>query len=160
MLSPLERFTVVDDCWAGVLAGTTPAAEFLACARLLGAERELVVWRGLGAHLRTAGRLVAGAALDVYETEPLPKDHVLWTMPNVLLTPHTAGFGPHLNERRYQIILDNCRAMVRGKPLRIGLTQLAQIELEPHVPEQRHLHLGTQRMADHDMALLDARRVL
>jgi phosphoglycerate dehydrogenase-like enzyme len=61
---------------------------------------------------------IAGAALDVYETEPLPKDHVLWTMPNVLLTPHTAGFGPHLNERRYQIILDNCRAMVRGKPLR------------------------------------------
>jgi len=61
---------------------------------------------------------IAGAALDVYEQEPLPKDHALWTLPNVLLTPHTAGFGPHLNERRYQIILDNCRAMVRGKPLR------------------------------------------
>ncbi len=61
---------------------------------------------------------IAGAALDVYEQEPLPKDHPLWTMPNVLLTPHTAGFGPHLNERRYQILLDNSRAMLAGKPLR------------------------------------------
>jgi phosphoglycerate dehydrogenase-like enzyme len=61
---------------------------------------------------------IAGAALDVFEIEPLPKDHPLWTLPNVLITPHTAGFGPHLNERRYEILLDNCRAMVAGKPLR------------------------------------------
>ncbi|MBM3532827.1 MAG: D-2-hydroxyacid dehydrogenase [Alphaproteobacteria bacterium] len=61
---------------------------------------------------------IAGAALDVFEQEPLPKDHSLWTQPNVLITPHTAGFGPHLNERRYEILLDNCRAMVAGKPLR------------------------------------------
>src|SRR5690242_4338918 len=36
---------------------------------------------------------IAGAALDVYEQEPLPADHPLWTMPGVLLTPHTAGYG-------------------------------------------------------------------
>ena len=61
---------------------------------------------------------IAGAALDVYEQEPLPADHPLWTMPNVLLTPHMAGYGPYLDERRYQIILDNCRAFLDGKPLR------------------------------------------
>ena len=64
-----------------------------------------------------AGEL-AGAGLDVFETEPPPADHPLWTMPNVLITPHTAGFGPYLDERRFQIILDNCRAFETGQPLR------------------------------------------
>ncbi len=61
---------------------------------------------------------IAGAGLDVFETEPLPANHPLWTMPGVLITPHTAGFGPHLDERRFQIILDNCRAFGAGAPLR------------------------------------------
>jgi phosphoglycerate dehydrogenase-like enzyme len=61
---------------------------------------------------------IAGAALDVYEQEPLPSDHPLWTMPNVLMTPHMAGYGPHLDQRRYQIMIDNCRAFLDGKPLR------------------------------------------
>jgi phosphoglycerate dehydrogenase-like enzyme len=61
---------------------------------------------------------IAGAALDVYEQEPLPADHPLWGMVNVLLTPHMAGHGPHLDERRFQIILDNCRAFTEGRPLR------------------------------------------
>ncbi len=61
---------------------------------------------------------IAGAALDVFEQEPLPAEHPLWGMPNVLLTPHTAGYGPHLDERRFQIIQDNCRAFADGKPLR------------------------------------------
>jgi phosphoglycerate dehydrogenase-like enzyme len=61
---------------------------------------------------------IAGAALDVYEQEPLPPEHPLWEMPNVLLTPHMAGYGPHLNERRFQIIQDNCRAFANGEALR------------------------------------------
>jgi phosphoglycerate dehydrogenase-like enzyme len=61
---------------------------------------------------------IAGAALDVYEQEPLPADHPLWGMPNVLLTPHMAGYGPHLNDRRFQIIQENCRAFAEGRPLR------------------------------------------
>jgi phosphoglycerate dehydrogenase-like enzyme len=61
---------------------------------------------------------IAGAALDVYEQEPLPAEHPLWGMPNVMLTPHMAGYGPHLNERRFQIIQDNCRAFANGEPLR------------------------------------------
>ena len=61
---------------------------------------------------------IAGAALDVYEQEPLPADHPLWTMPNVLMTPHMAGYGPYLDDRRYQIVEDNCRAFAAGRPLR------------------------------------------
>jgi phosphoglycerate dehydrogenase-like enzyme len=60
---------------------------------------------------------IAGAGLDVFEEEPLPADHPLWEAPNALLTPHTAGFGPYLDDRRQAIILDNARRFVRGEPL-------------------------------------------
>ena len=61
---------------------------------------------------------IAGAALDVFEQEPLPADHALWTLPNVLITPHTAGHGPYLDERRFEILLDNCRRFLAQQPLR------------------------------------------
>ena len=61
---------------------------------------------------------IAGAALDVFEIEPLPADHPLWAAPNVLITPHTAGFGPYLDDRRLDILLDNCRRFAAGEPLR------------------------------------------
>ena len=61
---------------------------------------------------------IAGAGLDVYEVEPLPADHPLWDAPNVLLTPHTAGYGPYLDERRIALLIDNCRRFARGETLR------------------------------------------
>lgn len=61
---------------------------------------------------------IAGAALDVFEIEPLPADHRLWRMPNVLITPHMAGYGPYLDDRRYAIIRDNAQAMIQGTALR------------------------------------------
>lgn len=61
---------------------------------------------------------IAGAGLDVFEQEPLPADHPLWTMPGVIITPHTAGYGPYLDERRYQVILENCRRFVADRALR------------------------------------------
>jgi phosphoglycerate dehydrogenase-like enzyme len=61
---------------------------------------------------------IAGAGLDVFEQEPLPANHPLWTMPNVLLTPHTAGYGPYLDDRRLEILLDNARRFAAGQPLR------------------------------------------
>jgi phosphoglycerate dehydrogenase-like enzyme len=61
---------------------------------------------------------IAGAGLDVFEQEPLPADHALWTMPGVLITPHTAGYGPYLDDRRYDILLDNSRRFLAGRPLR------------------------------------------
>lgn len=61
---------------------------------------------------------IAGAALDVYEQEPLPSEHPLWTLPNVLLTPHMAGHGPYLDDRRFEIMVQNCRAFAAGHALR------------------------------------------
>src|SRR5262245_10141715 len=61
---------------------------------------------------------IAGAGLDVFEQEPLPADHPLWTMPGVLITPHTAGYGPYLDERRFAVLVDNCRRFLAGQPLR------------------------------------------
>jgi phosphoglycerate dehydrogenase-like enzyme len=61
---------------------------------------------------------IAGAGLDVFEQEPLPAEHPLWTMPGVLITPHTAGHGPFLDDRRFEIFLDNGRRFLAGQPLR------------------------------------------
>jgi len=71
----------------------------------------------LNAALRSGS--IAGAALDVYENEPLPRDHPLWDAPNTILTPHIAAQGGrHLAERRYEIVLENFRNFSTGKPLR------------------------------------------
>jgi phosphoglycerate dehydrogenase-like enzyme len=61
---------------------------------------------------------IAGAGLDVFEQEPLPFEHPLWTLPCVLITPHSAGYGPYLDDRRYDILLDNARRFLAGQPLR------------------------------------------
>jgi phosphoglycerate dehydrogenase-like enzyme len=61
---------------------------------------------------------LAGAALDVYETEPLPPDHPLWGMDNVILTPHSAAYAVPAEERRLALVVDNVRRFVAGEPLR------------------------------------------
>jgi phosphoglycerate dehydrogenase-like enzyme len=61
---------------------------------------------------------IAGAALDVYETEPLQSDHPLWRMENVILTPHIAGYSPRIAERHLELLLDNIRRFRNGEPLR------------------------------------------
>lgn len=63
---------------------------------------------------------IAGAALDVLEFEPLPQDHVLWTYPNVIITPHVAGW---FNLRQtydgvFETIMENSRRYLSGEPLR------------------------------------------
>jgi phosphoglycerate dehydrogenase-like enzyme len=60
---------------------------------------------------------IAGAALDVFEIEPLPADHPLWKFPNVILTPHVAGQSPHVAERHLAVLVDNLQRFVRGEPL-------------------------------------------
>lgn len=61
---------------------------------------------------------IAGAALDVFEQEPLPDSSPLWTMPNVLITSHYAGASPHYHERALAIFLDNLQRFKDGRPLR------------------------------------------
>jgi len=63
-----------------------------------------------------SGRL-AGAALDVFEREPLPLESPLWEMPNVLVTPHISGLGPRYWERAVELFRGNLERFIRGEPL-------------------------------------------
>ena len=61
---------------------------------------------------------IAGCGLDVFEEEPLPASHKLWGLPNVLITPHVAvKNAQNIPERRFQIVLENARRFLAGKPL-------------------------------------------
>jgi phosphoglycerate dehydrogenase-like enzyme len=95
---------------AGMLASLRPTSYLINIGR--GA---IVVLDDLVAALR-AGKL-AGAALDVYEIEPLPADHPLWDLPNVILTPHTAGYSPVIAQRHLAALVENIGRFARGEPL-------------------------------------------
>ncbi len=63
-----------------------------------------------------AGR-IAGAGLDVFETEPLPPDSPLWKLENVILTPHTSGGTPYYFPRFAALFTENLRRYLNAKPL-------------------------------------------
>jgi phosphoglycerate dehydrogenase-like enzyme len=63
-------------------------------------------------------RRIAGAALDVFEQEPLPSDSRLWELDNLLITPHTAGLTEKLWDRHYALFSDNLRRYLSHQPLR------------------------------------------
>jgi phosphoglycerate dehydrogenase-like enzyme len=65
--------------------------------------------------LRT--RQIAGAALDVFDREPLPADSPLWNLDNLLITPHTAGLTDKLWQRHYELFSENLRRYIAGEPL-------------------------------------------
>lgn len=65
--------------------------------------------------LRT--RRIAGAALDVFEREPLPADSPLWNLDNLLITPHTAGLTDKLWHRHYELFSHNLRRYLAHEPL-------------------------------------------
>jgi phosphoglycerate dehydrogenase-like enzyme len=60
---------------------------------------------------------LAGAGLDVADPEPLPDDSPLWSMPNVLITPHVAISGAPYREKWLEILVENCRRFAAGRPL-------------------------------------------
>lgn len=61
--------------------------------------------------------ILAGAALDVFEEEPLPENSTLWSLDNVTITPHVAGATPHYIERASEIVFENIRRFLAGEPL-------------------------------------------
>ena len=75
-----------------------------------------VVLDDLNAALRNGE--IAGAGLDVFQIEPLPRDHPLWTAPGILITPHVAAIGPYVDDRRTEVFLDNCLRFDEGRPLK------------------------------------------
>ena len=62
-------------------------------------------------------RVIRGAALDVFETEPLPADSPLWDLSNVLLTPHMAGSTPKKYERWADVVAENYRRLAADEAL-------------------------------------------
>lgn len=61
--------------------------------------------------------VIGGAALDVFETEPLPLSSPLWELPHVFITPHVAGLSPHYMERAAEIVYENLRRYLEGREL-------------------------------------------
>ena len=60
---------------------------------------------------------IGGAALDVFEEEPLPENHPLWSDPRVLITPHTSGFRPDHWDAAFATFAENLRRFEAGEPL-------------------------------------------
>ena len=60
---------------------------------------------------------IAGAALDVFQQEPLPTESPLWDLPNVLVTPHNSASSPRQDERTLDLFVENFRRWVSGAPL-------------------------------------------
>jgi phosphoglycerate dehydrogenase-like enzyme len=72
---------------------------------------------------------IAGAALDTHYYYPMPPEHPLWRLPNVIMTPHISGSarGPHYLPRLWSIFMQNLERFLSDKPL---LNELSQRQLE------------------------------
>ena len=102
-----ETIGLLDD---SILSALKPGAVLIDVSRG-GVVPDAAVLRALD-----AGTL-RGAALDVFDDEPLPTDSPLWNRSNVLVTPHVAGTTPHYMERALGIFLDNAARFLAGQPL-------------------------------------------
>ena len=99
------------------LIGAAELAALPPSAILVNVARGAVIDEPALVRALTEGRL-AGAALDVFEEEPLPAESPLWGMPNVLVSPHSASTIPGENARIVDIFLDNLGRYLDGAPLR------------------------------------------
>ena len=68
-----------------------------------------------------ADKRIAGAAIDVTEPEPLPRDHPLLRLTNLVITPHLGSAGSRTRLRMAQMTVDNIRAGLQGRPLPYGV---------------------------------------
>jgi phosphoglycerate dehydrogenase-like enzyme len=96
---------------AEVFAAMPPTARFVNVGRGATVDEAALV-RAL-----EEGRL-AGAALDVFEREPLPEDSPLWTMPNVIVSPHASANFAGWREALVELFVENLERYLTGRPLR------------------------------------------
>ncbi len=99
------------------LIGAEELGQMKPSAYLINISRGVVVKLDALVDALNSGR-IAGAALDVYETEPLPAAHPLWQMENVIMTPHVAADNPHVPQRRIDTLRDNLHRYLQGEPVR------------------------------------------
>jgi phosphoglycerate dehydrogenase-like enzyme len=123
-LAELDEVLPGADVLVNMLPLTTETKGLLDARRLaLLPDGALVVNGGRGRTTETAAlvaELQAGrlrAALDVTDPEPLPADHPLWTLPNVLITPHLAGDSPGSTVRSFELAGDQIRRFAAGEAL-------------------------------------------
>jgi phosphoglycerate dehydrogenase-like enzyme len=93
---------------AAVLAGMKPSSYLINVAR-----GGVVDEQALIAALNR--KQIAGAALDVFQEEPLPPEHPFWTMPNVIVTPHLGGLCDVYPDLVLPTVLENMRCYLNGE---------------------------------------------
>ena len=98
------------------LIGPDQLAAFRPTAVIVNLSRGAVIDEGALATALLEQRIL-GAALDVFEVEPLPADSPLWDLPNVLIAPHSAGLVEKESSRIVDIFVDNLGRYLEGMPL-------------------------------------------
>jgi D-2-hydroxyacid dehydrogenase (NADP+) len=94
---------------AGIFAAMKPTAYYISAGR-----GQTVDEAALLAALRE--RRIAGAALEVFQTEPLPASSPFWDLPNVFITPHIGGYVIEYEDFIMPLIVDNMRLFLAGRP--------------------------------------------
>lgn len=112
--------------WVVIAAPHTPTTQGWFNAEVIGAMKQtgylinigrgaIVVLADLVQALRSGQ--IAGAALDVFEIEPLPAENPLWAMPHCIITPHTAGYSTAIAGRHLRTIQENLKRFLSETPL-------------------------------------------
>jgi phosphoglycerate dehydrogenase-like enzyme len=110
----VNALPATDETWhlfdREVFAAMSPSARFVNVGRGSTVDEDALIQA-----LQTGG--IAGAALDVFDQEPLPSDSPLWAMANVIVSPHMAGDAAGWKEAAVELFVRNLERYLTGRPL-------------------------------------------